>query len=88
VAYNLAMLPATKVMSLSNLIAFAAYSCLQDARARATRCFQESVALALLLFFPACWGMSAVPDDLVAIILGPKWQSAAIVLRMYRAALS
>ena len=51
VAYNLAMLPANKIMSLSNQIAFAAYSRIQDERVRASKYFQESVVLASLAFF-------------------------------------
>lgn len=82
VAYNLALLPATKIISLSNQIAFAAYARIQHERAKVTRYFQECVALSSMVFFPACWGMSAIADDLVAVVLGPKWQSAAIVLRI------
>jgi teichuronic acid exporter len=82
VAYNLAMLPASKITSLSSQIAFAAYSRMQDERARASKYFQESVALASLVFFPVCCGMSVVADDLVAVALGPKWQPAAIVLQI------
>ena len=82
VAYNLALLPTSKIMSLSNQIAFAAYARIQDERARVVKYFQESVALSSLVFFPACWGMSAIADDLVTVVLGPKWQPAAIVLRI------
>jgi O-antigen/teichoic acid export membrane protein len=82
VAYNLAMLPANKIMSLTNQIAFAAYSRIQDERARAVQYFQESVALGSLVFFPTCWGMSAVADDLVTVVLGPKWLPASIVLQI------
>ena len=82
VAYNLAMLPANKIMSLSNQIAFAAYSRIQDDRARASKYFQESVVLSSLIFFPICWGMSAVADDLIVVVLGPKWQPATIVLQI------
>jgi teichuronic acid exporter len=82
VAYNLALMPTNKIMSLSNQIAFAAYSRMQDERTRVIKYFQESVTLAALMFFPVSWGMSAVADDLVAIALGPKWQQGAIVLRI------
>ena len=44
--------------------------------------FQKSVELGSLILFPACWGMSAVADGFIAVVLGPKWQSAAIVLRI------
>lgn len=82
VAYDLALLPTTKIISLSNQIAFAAYARAQNERAKVTRYFQESITLSSLVFFPACWGMSAIADDLVTVMLGPKWQSAAIVLRI------
>ena len=76
------MLPANKITSLSNQIAFAVYSRIQDERARASKYFQESVVLASLAFFPICWGMSAVAGDLVVVALGPKWQPATIVLQI------
>jgi teichuronic acid exporter len=82
VAYNLALMPTNKIMSLVNQIAFAAYSRIQDERTTVIRYFQESVSLAALIFFPVSWGMSAIADDLVAVVLGPKWQQGAIVLRI------
>jgi teichuronic acid exporter len=82
VASNLALLPTNKIMSLSNQIAFAAYSRIQDEHVRVRKYFQESVTLAALMFFPVCWGMSAIADDLVTVVLGPKWQQGAIVLRI------
>lgn len=82
VAYNLALLPTSKIMSLSNQIAFSAYARIQDERTKVVKYFQESIALSSLVFFPVCWGMSAIADDLVAVALGPKWQPAAIVLRI------
>ena len=82
VAYNLALLPASKISSLTNQIAFSAYSRIQEEHEKVTRYFRESVALASLVFFPTCWGMSAIADDLVAVVLGPKWQSAGVVLRI------
>jgi O-antigen/teichoic acid export membrane protein len=82
VAYNLALMPTNKIMSLSNQIAFAAYSRIQDEHTKVIKYFQESVALAALMFFPVSWGMSAIADDLVAVVLGPKWQQGAVVLRI------
>jgi O-antigen/teichoic acid export membrane protein len=82
VAYDLALMPTNKTMSLVNQIAFAAYSRIQDERTRVIKYFQESVSLAALIFFPVSWGMSAIADDFVAMVLGPKWQQGAIVLRI------
>jgi len=82
VAYNLALMPTNKIMSLSNQIAFAAYSRIQDEHIKVRKYFQESIALAALMFFPTSWGMSAIADDLVMVALGPKWQQGAIVLQI------
>jgi len=82
VAYDLALMPTNKTMSLVNQIAFAAYSRIQNERTRVIKYFQESLSLTALIFFPISWGMSAIADDLVAVVLGPKWQQGAIVLRI------
>jgi teichuronic acid exporter len=82
VADTLALLPVSKILGLSNQIAFAAYSRLQDDRARAQRYFFESAWLASFIFFPTAWGMSAVADDFVNVVLGPTWHQAALVLQI------
>ena len=83
VANTLAYLPASKVLGLSNQIAFAAYSRLQDDRVRVRQYFLEGASIASFVFFPLCWGMSAVADDFVDAVLGPKtWHKAAMVLQI------
>jgi len=82
VANTLAYLPASKVLGLSNQIAFAAYSRLQDDRVRVRQYFLEGACIASFLFFPLCWGMSAVADDFVDVVLGPAWHDAAMVLQI------
>lgn len=82
VANTLASLPVAKVLGLSNQIAFAAYSRLQDDRVRVRKYFLEGACIAAFIFFPLCWGMSAEADDFVDVILGPTWQDAAMVLQI------
>ena len=82
VADLLALLPTSKIMGLSNQIAFAAYSRIQDDRARVRKYFLESACLASFIFFPVAWGMSAVADDFVDVVLGPAWHDAALVLQI------
>ena len=82
VANTLAYLPASKVLGLSNQIAFAAYSRLQDDRVRVRQYFLEGASIASFVFFPLCWGMSAVADDFVDVVPGPTWHKAAIVLQI------
>jgi O-antigen/teichoic acid export membrane protein len=82
VANTLAYIPASKVLGLSNQIAFAAYSRLQDNRVRVRQYFLEGASIASFIFFPLCWGMSAVADDFVDVVLGPTWHEAAMVLQI------
>ena len=82
VANTLAYLPASKVLGLSNQIAFAAYSRLQDDRVRVRQYFLEGASIASFIFFPLCWGMSAVADDFIDVVLGPTWHEAAMVLQI------
>jgi teichuronic acid exporter len=82
VADNLALLPVSKILGLSNQIAFAAYSRLQDDRSRVRKYFLDSACLTSFIFFPLAWGMSAVADDFVDIMLGPTWHQAALVLQI------
>lgn len=82
VANNLALLPTTKVIGLTQQIAFSAYSRIQHDRSMVLKYFLESARIASFVFFPVCWGMSAVAPDLVRVALGAKWQSAAIVLQI------
>jgi O-antigen/teichoic acid export membrane protein len=80
VANTLALMPVTKIMALTNQIAFATYSRIQDDRARVRGYFLESASLASLVFFPTTWGMAAVSSDFVEIVLGPRWHEVALVL--------
>jgi teichuronic acid exporter len=82
VANTLAYLPTSKILGLSNQIAFAAYSRLQDDRVRVRQYFLEGASIASFIFFPLCWGMSAVADDFVDVVLGPTWHEAAMVLQI------
>jgi teichuronic acid exporter len=82
VADTLALLPVSKLLGLTNQIAFAAYSRLQHDRARVTKYFLDTAALASFIFFPIAWGMSAVAEDFVEVILGSTWHEAAVVLQI------
>src|SRR6266446_982346 len=82
VVSTLAMMPVSKIMSMTAQVAFAAYSRIQNDQVRVRRYFLESTSIACLIFFPVAWGMSAVADDFVAVVLGPQWHEAVPVLRI------
>ncbi len=92
VANNLAFIPVTKVMQLAQQVAFAGYARVQNDREIVNKYLLKSMRLASFIFFPACWGMSAITADLVDVALGPKWHPAIPVLQIvalgvpYRAA--
>ena len=82
VMYDFAMLPLNKLMALTNQIAFAAYSRIQEDRFLVRRYFFESARVMLLVIFPLSWGAAAVAGDLIAVVLGSKWLSATLVLEV------
>ena len=70
VVYNLALLPTNKMMSLSSQVAFATYSRIQDQRVKVIEFFRESASISVMILFPACWGISAIADDFISVLLG------------------
>ena len=82
VAFQLATLPMSKVMSIVNQVAFPAYSRLQQDAGLAAEYFLKSIRLACLIFFPLLWGFSSVSEEFVDAFLGHKWEDAKIVLRL------
>jgi O-antigen/teichoic acid export membrane protein len=79
---DFAMLPLNKLMRVTNQIALAAYSRIQEDRALARRYFFDSARIMLLVLFPIAWGMAAVASDLIVVVLGPQWLPAALVLQV------
>lgn len=82
VMLDFAMLPVNKLMRLTNQIAFAAYSRIQDDRALVRYYFFESARITLLVLFPIAWGMAAVAGDLIAVVFGSQWLPATPVLQV------
>jgi teichuronic acid exporter len=82
VAANLATLPVTKAMQMIQQLAFATYARVQDDRETVIKYLLESLRLASFIFFPTCWGMSAVAADFTTVVLGAKWQAATPVLQI------
>lgn len=82
VAAQLAMLPVGKAMEAVNRVAFPILS-----RARAdSESLREMhlrvIGMVALYGFGVCWGLAAVAQEFVAVVLGAKWQAATTPLAM------
>jgi len=82
VAFQLATLPMSKVMSIVNQVTFPAYSRLQNDKTLAADYFLKSVQFSFLIFVPILWGISCVAADFVDVFMGAKWVDATIVLQL------
>jgi teichuronic acid exporter len=82
VAAQLAMLPASKVMEAVNRVAFPILSRMRSGTAELGPTHERLVSLLALYGFGVCWGLAAVSHEFVVLVLGAKWEAAAIPLAM------
>jgi len=82
IALHLASLPVQRISSIVNQIAFPAFAEAQhDARA-VTWHMLKGIRLLSFLSFPVLWGISSIAPDIVAVLLGSKWESAIVPLQV------
>ena len=82
VANDLASLPINKLTGLINSIALPAFAKAQLTPAGARSYLLTVTRLMSLLAFPFFLGMSSIAPELTALLLGPKWQAAAVPLQL------
>jgi O-antigen/teichoic acid export membrane protein len=82
VANDLASLPINKLTGLINSIALPAFARAQLTPAGARSYLLTVTRLMSLLAFPFFLGMSSIAPELTALLLGPKWQAAAVPLQL------
>jgi O-antigen/teichoic acid export membrane protein len=80
-AKDLAMLPTTKISSVVVMLSSPMMAELQTDIATMRRAFFRAVRLTTAVALPASAGVALVADDMVAVLLGPKWLPAVTVLR-------
>jgi teichuronic acid exporter len=80
-AKDLAMLPTTKISSVVVMLSSPMMAELQTDIATMRRAFFRAVRLTTAVALPASAGVALVADELVAVVLGPKWLPAVTVLR-------
>jgi teichuronic acid exporter len=81
-AKDLAMLPTAKISSVVYMLSSPMMAELQADIAGMRRAFFRTVRLTSAIALPASAGVALVADDVVAVLLGPKWLPAITVLRL------
>jgi teichuronic acid exporter len=82
VAMHLASLPLSKVLGVVQPIAFPTFARLQHDLPRVANAVLRAVRAMMLIAFPMFFGLSAVAPELVAVVLGAKWEAARFPLQV------
>jgi PST family polysaccharide transporter len=85
-AARLAYLPYQVITELVGEVAFPMYAQLQENRAKATRAFRTVFASMLALMLPTSLIMILLIPDLIAVVLGERWDGATTVMQLLVAA--
>jgi len=80
-AYQLINIPTDSLNSTAGGVAFAALSRLQGEPSRLKSYFLKGYSLVLSLTVPITFTCALFSEDLILVLLGPKWRSAASVFR-------
>lgn len=81
-AYQLSTYPTEGINGAGYAVAFSALSRLQHDPVRFKAYFLKAYSLTVALTAPICMVCVLFSDDIVAVVLGPKWQDAAQILRL------
>ena len=81
-AYQLIRIPTDNLNSAIGEVAFAALSRLQDDPDRLKRYFLKGYSLVVALTLPITIACALFADDMVFVLLGPKWKEAAGIFRL------
>jgi O-antigen/teichoic acid export membrane protein len=81
-AYQLVNIPTDNLNSAVGEVAFSALSRLQDDPLRLRRYFLKGFSLVLGLTLPITIACALFADDVVFVLLGPKWKDAAAIVRL------
>jgi O-antigen/teichoic acid export membrane protein len=81
-AYQLVNIPTDNLNSSVGEVAFSALSRLQDDPLRLKNYFLKGFSVVLGLTLPITIGCMLFADDIVFVLLGPKWTEAAAIVRL------
>jgi len=80
-AYQLVNIPTDNLNSAVGEVAFSALSRLQDDPSRFRNYFLKGYSLVLAMTLPLTIACILFADDVVAVLLGPKWKDAVVIFR-------
>jgi O-antigen/teichoic acid export membrane protein len=81
-AYQLVSVPTNNLNSAVGEVAFSALSRLQDDPGRLRSYFLKGYSLVLAMTLPLTIACVVFADDVVTVLLGPKWKDAVIIFRL------
>jgi len=81
-AFQLINIPTDNLNYAAGTVAFAALSRLQDDRHRLKKYFLKGYALVLGVTLPIAILCGLFADDIIFVLLGPKWKDAAVLFRL------
>jgi len=81
-AYQLVNIPTENFNAAIGGVAFASMSRLQEDPKRLTSYFLKGYSLTLGLTLPVTIGCALFADDMIFVLLGSKWQDAAMIFRL------
>jgi O-antigen/teichoic acid export membrane protein len=81
-AYSLISIPTDNLNVAAGEVAFSALSRLQDDPRRLKSYFLKGYSLVLAMTLPITMACALFADDLVLVVLGPKWTAAATIFRL------
>ena len=81
-AKDLAMLPTSKISTVVNMLSGPMMAELQTNIEAMRGALYRTVRLTSAIALPASAGMALVADDMVEVLLGPKWLPAVTILRL------
>jgi PST family polysaccharide transporter len=81
-AYQLVNIPTANLNSTVGEVAFSALSRLQDEPSRLRSYFLKGYSLVLTLTLPITLACALFADDIVFVLLGPKWKAAVPIFRL------
>lgn len=82
VAFHLALLPLAKAMPLVNEVAYPMYAAIRHQEGEYERVFCYIFRIITVYSFPLFYGLAAVAEDAVLLILGDSWQAAIVPLQL------
>jgi len=82
VSMHLASLPVQKLSAVINQVAFPAFAQSQNSPRVVSLYLVKSMRVLGFVAFPVLWGISSIAPEIVAVLLGPKWEAAVVPLQV------